>query len=449
LKRVLIVSPHFPPNNMADVHRVRQSLPYFREMGWDPVVLAVDPDGVEAERDELLLHTVPADVEVHRTPALDYHWTRKMGLGSLALRALPYLRAKGDRLLRQRPFDLVYFSTTQFPVLVLGPYWKRRHGTPYVIDMQDPWYSDYYLTRPKHERPPKFWFSHRLDRALEPVAMRGVGGLVAVTWPSMENLKTRYPKSIDLDRAREIPFGVSERDFETAAASEIPLPFLPVRAPGELLGVYTGVCNSAMEPVLRLLFRVFRRGLDMRPDLFGPVRLAFVGTNYAPEGRARAVVMPLAEAAGVAEYVSEQVTRVPYLAALRAQLESDFLLLTGTRDPQYTASKLYPYVFTRRPILAIFHERSTVVTRLRETGAGNPVAFRDLDAPALPGEALEAWIALLEQIPFEPETDWSAFEAYTARAMTARQVELFEQVTAATDEGARRHAPVAATPSGD
>ena len=37
MRRVLIVSPSFPPISAADLHRVRMSLPYYREFGWEPI----------------------------------------------------------------------------------------------------------------------------------------------------------------------------------------------------------------------------------------------------------------------------------------------------------------------------------------------------------------------------------------------------------------------------
>ena len=44
MKKLLIVSPHFPPINAPDMQRIRMSLPYYRKCGWDPVVLTVDDD---------------------------------------------------------------------------------------------------------------------------------------------------------------------------------------------------------------------------------------------------------------------------------------------------------------------------------------------------------------------------------------------------------------------
>ena len=57
----------------------------------------------------------------------------------LGLRALAGLSALGSRLLARRPFDVVFFSTTVFPAMALGPIWKRRFRIPYALDFQDPW----------------------------------------------------------------------------------------------------------------------------------------------------------------------------------------------------------------------------------------------------------------------------------------------------------------------
>src|SRR5690606_16203832 len=139
-----------------------------------------------------------------------------------------------------------------YPVTVLGRLWKRRFGVPYVVDLQDPWRSDHYLELPREERPPKFWFSYRLDKLLEPVAMEAVDGVVAVAQGYIDTMRERYPAVCSVPGA-VIPFGVSPLDFEAAAEGGSDR-VLPPRVEGELRGVYTGVCNGAMEPVLRALF---------------------------------------------------------------------------------------------------------------------------------------------------------------------------------------------------
>src|SRR5439155_23896475 len=124
--------------------RVRMALAHFKKCGWEPVVLAVAPQFSENSRDESLLATIPNDVEVHRVKALPAGLTRAFGIGNLALRSLPYLRSKGNWLLSNRRFDLMFFSTSVFPVMSLGPVWRKRFGVPYLLDFQDPWLTNYY-----------------------------------------------------------------------------------------------------------------------------------------------------------------------------------------------------------------------------------------------------------------------------------------------------------------
>ncbi|MDB5150602.1 MAG: hypothetical protein JWQ57_4622 [Mucilaginibacter sp.] len=93
-KRVLIISPYFPPTNAADMQRVRMSLPYFEEYGWDAEVVTVDEKYSEQVKDELLLQSLPAHIKIHRVKAFNKKWTSKFGLGSIALHSLWFYRQK-------------------------------------------------------------------------------------------------------------------------------------------------------------------------------------------------------------------------------------------------------------------------------------------------------------------------------------------------------------------
>src|SRR5436190_15445678 len=310
MRRLLIVSPHFPPVNAPDMQRVRMSLPHFAEFGWEARVLAVDPERVEGVREPRLLETIPSHVAVHHADAFDVRWTRKLGVGALAIRALPFLHRAGAAILRAHKADLVYFSTTMFPVMVLGRLWKRRFGVPFVVDMQDPWVSDYYERRPRLERPRKHRLAQRMHRTLEPFTMRAVDGVVAVSAAYHETLRERYPW-ISADVCRTIPFGAAETDFDVAAKMDYRNPFF---TPGDGLvhGVYVGVLGRVMSQTCRAICRAFRRGLDTAPGLYSKLRLHFIGTDYATGDRARATIRPLAVEPGLEQFVFEDTSRVPY-----------------------------------------------------------------------------------------------------------------------------------------
>ncbi|WP_263831198.1 glycosyltransferase [Salinibacter sp.] len=427
MRRVLVVSPRFPPINAPDVHRVRHSLTHFQANGWQPEVWRVDPNRVERERDPLLAKTLPDDAKVRTVGAFDPDWTRLAGLGSLPLRSLPFYFWHGTRRLARGDVDLVYFSTTAFPIMVLGRYWKRRFGIPYVIDMQDPWHTDYYVGKPKEEQPPKFWFSYRLHKYLEPVAMQGVDGIVSVSQGYCDTLQNRYA-NVTPDMCEVIPFGATEVDFEVMEDSGVTQPF--VDPDNDTIDVvYAGRGGHDMELAARGLFGALRRGREEQPALFGRVRMHFVGTSYAPTGEGEKTIEPIAEEYGVADAVTEHTDRIPYFQSLRLLRDADHLVVPGSDDPDYTASKLYPYILSRRPVLAAFHENSSVVDILRETEAGTAVTFDGRTDPEdLTQKVLDAWAPMLERLPYSPDTDWEAFQPYTAEAMTQRQVEVFDRV---------------------
>ena len=143
LRRLLIVAPHFPPVNAPDMQRVRMSLPHYRSFGWDPIVLTVDAARQPEPADALLSKTVPSDIPVIRTGALPLALTGLFGIGNVAIRAYGHLLAAGLRIIREAQIDLVFFSTTMFLCMPLGRVWQRQTKTPFVLDLQDPWASDY------------------------------------------------------------------------------------------------------------------------------------------------------------------------------------------------------------------------------------------------------------------------------------------------------------------
>jgi hypothetical protein len=442
LRKVLIISPRFPPCNAADMHRIRQSLPYLPELGWYPITLAVAPERDGGLHESELMRTIPAEAEIHHVRAFDARWTRKVGLGSLALRSLWFYRQAGNRLLARGDVDLVYFSTTEFPVMVLGAYWKRRFGVPYVIDMQDPWHTDHYTHRPRRERPRKHWFSYRLNKYLEPIAMRAVDGLISVSEEYCATLRSRY-EHINHTPCAVIPFGGAEIDFTVLDELRAPNPLFD-SAEGHCHVVYVGRGGHDMAVAAHALFGALADGLRLRPDLFARVRVHLVGTHYSRRDGGGKTLEPIAAQYGLTDRVREYPARVPYFTALQLLRQADMLLLLGSTSPGYTASKLYPYILARRQLLAVFSGESSVTRILLETGAGEVVPFQPdttCGDVVLRAETLARWTQMMERLSFAPTTDWAAFEPYTARTMTRRQVEVFDRVAAVASRRAGRRTP--------
>jgi hypothetical protein len=423
---VLIVSPHFPPVNAPDMQRVRMSLPHFREFGWEPLVLAAAPTGAE-NLDPVLSLSVPADIPVERVNALPSGLTRLLGIGNIALRAMPWLYRTGARLIKRQHIDLVYFSTTMFLSMPLGRIWRQQFGVPYVLDIQDPWLSDYYETHPDAAPPPKYGAARRLHAQLEPWTMKRVGGLIAVSDAYIRTLRRRYPWIAE-ERCATIPFSGSDTDILLLDSHPQPNPVF-ARKPAELHAVYVGRGGDDIAPALRILLSAAAAAIRAT-NLGRRLHLHFVGTDYATDGRARKTVEPIAASVDPQLQVHEQTARIPYFQALQVMQDADLLILVGSDDPQYTASKIDPYLLARKPIVAVVHERSSLVPLLRDAGAV-VATFGSGDARPS-ADALAAELSdLFSRLPFQPTLPEAALRACSARAMTRAQCDVFDRVVEA------------------
>jgi hypothetical protein len=307
---------------------------------------------------------------------------------------------------------------TTFP---LGRLWKRRFGIPVVVDMQDPWVNDYYDQHPQVQKPPKHWIASRLHRMLEPWSMPAVDGSIAVSGAYIDNLADRYP-SLRGKPSMVLPFGAAPKDFDGVRQTPQANRFFDP-ADGKIHAVYIGRGGQDMWTALRLVFASLKTGLSESPELFGKLRLHFIGTDYAPAERSRKTIEPLAESLGVAEYVREYPQRVPYFEALQVLRDAHMLLLPGSDDPQYTPSKIYPYILARKPLLAVFHENSGACDVVRSTSAGKVVTFGGAE------DVYRTWREILSDLTSIPKTDWQVFERFTAREMTRRQCAFFDLVS--------------------
>lgn len=430
MRRVLIISPHFPPTNAPDHQRVRMSLPFFRENGWEAVVLAVDAADVPGAKDPLLASTLPSDVPVHRVRAWPLTVTRWFGIGNLGYRARSRLRAAGDRLLRQEKFDLVYFSTTQFLVTTLGRHWLRRFGVPFVIDVQDPWRTDYY-ERPGAPTPPGGW-KYRIARwqaaRLEERAWRDAAGFVSVSDFYVSQLRERYAWFAAKPVA-VIPFGAPEADFDLARSSSQIAPAF-VRQPGVIYLVSVGAVGPIMRTALEYLFAGLRNLKATDPGDVTRLHFHFIGTSYAPGAQAVPSVLPIAQACGVAERVQEEPGRVGYFTAIRIMLVADAIIIPGSDDPAYNPSKIATCFLAEKPTLALTPKNSAMDRMLRELGFATVASWPSPEGVAGVTEFLRQ---LLEHPPIVPPTErnYALFNStHTAQARTRQQCELFDRALA-------------------
>ena len=414
LKHVAIVGADFVPSSLPPATRIRFFAKHLPDFGWEPIVLTTKPEyydwSIDTENECLL----PESLEVIRTKALASSWTHKVGVGDIGMRSLWHHWRILKQLCRQRRIDLILIPVPPYVPMILGRMAHERFGIPYVIDYIDPWVSEYYWTVPRGQRPPKWPLAYALARLLEPYAVKKVGHITGVSKGTTDSVVRRYRRLKDAD-ATEIPYGAETGDFHYLRRHPRKNVIFD-SGDGALHLSSVGACIPAMYPAARALFQAIRLGIKRNPALFCRLQVHFVGTSYASKGGLPQALAAIAREASVEQQVSERRQRVSYLDSLQVMMDSHALILLGSKEPHYTASKVFPYILAKRPLLAIFHEASNVVTTLRQLGCGHVVTFGAQRSAADISEICNC----LEEILTSPRSQSQVMRQETAEAISTK-----------------------------
>ena len=156
-------------------------------------------------------------------------------------------------------------------------------------------------------------------------------------------------------------------------------------------------------------------------DKIASKRLPPLGRNWA---------LPIARAEGVLDYVREHPYRVPYFDALYYLRRANALVAVGSNDPSYSASKIFPYILARRPMLLIFHHNSLVLAFAQQAQVGLRFEFSGpSDIDRLASEVHRKWFVNGDRHLYLP-FDEKAFEPFSARSLTARLTQVFDRAAA-------------------
>jgi hypothetical protein len=389
------------------------------ELGWEVEVLTVssrfygeetvDPEGNRLRVDGIRVHEVELTWE--------RAW-RAFGVGSMGWRAFWVMYKAGLRLLEAGNFDVVYISTAQFAFFCLGRLWKERTGVPYILDLHDPW-----VKPPGAKVNTRHRWKHVVNMALagpmERYAFGQAAGVVSVSPDYLEQLRTRLGRMLCLREgmARAIPFGVLQTDVELgrelATGSD--------RARTEWVLVYTGAGGAIMAAAFEMLCRVW--AVVRAETGWNDITLRLYGTQGGwKEGEAK-FLQEMAGRYGLGDVVREEPKRIGYVKTLELVAAADGLIVFGVDDPAYMPSKLFPYAWTGKPLLACLHRDSQAAEYFRgRADLGELLTFPLVDSGA--EERVKQFFRKVRAGMREARS-WILAD-HGARAMADKHVELFE-----------------------
>lgn len=347
MKRLLIISPNFPPVNSPDSARVRASLGYYQQHGWEPRVLAFAPDNTAQSLEPELTELLPPAILVDRVDAWPLGWTAWCGLRNQGWRGWRRMRRAGNRIIAQWQPDLILFSTTVFSAFYHGPYWLRRWGIPYVLDLQDPWFNDHYQRHPE-QKPPGGWkyrFASAIARHGERTVYPYTAGFISVSTGYFSDLDQRFPDRQNVPRLH-LPFVSDERDWTYAAQHPLP----DTLDTGCIHIVATGRGGSDMHPSLDFLAQALAAAT---PSLSQQPIVHLLGTAYTNRERPCPQYEDVISRWQGQLEIEETPWRIGYLESLRWTQHAQVNLVLGSVDHRYSPSKLQATARSGRPLLVV------------------------------------------------------------------------------------------------
>jgi hypothetical protein len=418
----IIVSPYFPPSTLAGVHRARHLAKHLPATGWTPIVVCVDEAFHEEYLDPALASLVPPSVKIVKVGAIPQRMSRSLGLGEISLRAWRQLRAGVMRLLEKGDVSAVLITGSPYYPMLFGAEIKRRFGVPVILDFQDPWVSAWGAAQPRFS---KTGAAHRLATLLEPQAVAAADFITSVSETQNAQMRARYPH-LTAERMAAIPIGGDPADYDALRQTPADDRFGLLR-PGVVTLCYVGTCMPRTGPLLEVLFEAFARARREHPGSMADVRMVFVGTSNQPNDLTTKRVLPLAEKAGVADAVHEVPQRVPFLDALALLARADGILMVGSDEPHYTASKIYPGLMSGRPYLSLFHLQSSSHEVLSRSGGGIAIGFDGAGAlPGLAGPLAEAIVRLITAPSSLGRANPAGYADFTAANVAKRFGHIFD-----------------------
>jgi hypothetical protein len=401
LKNLLIIYPHWPPSNLAGVHRPRLIANFLQEFGWNPIILTVSPEYYEETPDSDIRKTVAEGIEVIYTKALPV--TKPRIIGDIGIRAFPFLYTAALALIKARKIDFIWIPIPSFYTSLLGRLLYEKTAVPYGIDYIDPWVRDIHNRKDWRSR-----MSLQVANWIEPLAIKKASLISGVSEAYYRPVISRNFKDKAFAHVG-MPYGFDPGDHNIIL-DQLELPWTGIKNCRPF--VYAGAFLPNAHLFIQTLFKVISRKVEQ--GLWGKqTHLFFIGTGkYAGTS-----IEEYAREYGISSFVHESRERQPYLHVLNFLSSAYVVMAIGSTEQHYTASKIFQALLSKRPVFAIFHHESSAVSIMKEC---NAAAFLSEYMPEATTTALEATVAkrldliLFENIKWQP--DLSKLEKYSAKA---------------------------------
>jgi glycosyltransferase involved in cell wall biosynthesis len=384
MKQVLFLTYYWPPDGGGGVQRGTKFAKYLQHFGWEPIILTVAA-GNPPHTDPSLLRDVANIKNVYRARSLEPHTLykklfsrkkeQKAGTASspqghpladwIRLNLfIPDSRIGWRRpaiklgldIIKRHQIQMIFSSAPPYTAHRIARQLHNQTGIPWVADFRDPWFENFtYNTQ--YRLPPVKWITRRMENNV----LTSAQAIISVG-AGLNNLLQRKRPPSEANRFHVIPNGYDSDDIKLIPAASGKNDAFTLAYYGTL---YNDGFPSVFTEALQALCRDDKRFCkDLRIRLVGKTdeKTLALFTHFLP---------------------TSQLTTCPYIPheeMLQALQAPQVLLLFVSNVPHadiILTGKVFEYLPTGNPILAIAPPGGDLDRLLRETDRGRAYNYND------------------------------------------------------------------------
>lgn len=375
-RKALIIAYYFPPMGYSGVQRIAKFVKYMVDFGWEPVVLTIQPKSYYAFDFTLLKELEERNIRIVRTGSNDptqkifnqkkirSEFLRKIFNRISQTFFLPdnkifWMKSalkEARKLLKEEKFDIIFAPAPPYTDFRIGAKLKQEFDIPLILDYRDAWFDDglsFYPT-PVHR-----WIVKKMERKV----LHSSNKIIAYTRQIKEHILKHYP-FISPDEIAIIPHGYDEEDFNIEFQSTKPINKLRI--------TYSGAFYEERTP--KFFLKAVEKLFYERPDIENQVEFMFVG-NFPKYYYHKIQKGKLKSSFVFTGYVDHK-TNIKHL------LDSDvlWLMIRHSKNPHlYATGKLFEYIGTGKPILALVPKNGAAAQILKDYKASFLVEPDDVE----------------------------------------------------------------------
>lgn len=386
MKKVLVITYYWPPSGGAGVQRVLKFTKYLPQFGYKPYVVTVDEDQASYPAiDRTFEKDISPETEIFKTDTFEPF---NLYSGLIGKKSIPtgfsnesdpgfvqkfsrfirgnffipdarrgwvkFAAREASRLIESEKIDTVICTSPPHSAQLCGMYLKKKYNISWIADLRDPW-TDIYYYREFYHLP----YAKTVDRCLEKKVLETADAVITVS----SELKSLFLSKIpgrSPDSVFVIPNGFDEEDFSGLVSN-----------PGKGFVIsYTGTLADSYKP------EVFLKAFKKSVEKIGGSGLILQLIGNPSEG-----VMKQAEGLGIKNRIRFTPT-VTHDKSVQMLLDSDALLLLipdVSNDKGILTGKLFEYLASRKPIIALGPVDGDAAKIISECGAGRMFARNQAD----------------------------------------------------------------------